>query len=146
MTKDQLVSVETAKLVESKEYVHISNHYYAEFTKDVTIMNSKDEEIILYKKGEIKPLDSNTIHAYSSYCNVLCGCYTQTAIQKWLRDVHDLHIVVGHEILMKWFHLITIIAKKDKDYDINWCSKKNDKFLTYEEALEDGLQEALKLI
>ena len=67
---------------------------------------------------------------------------SQSLLQKWLREVHGIHV---------WL----IPAEVDKTYrayvghgiklDLLECSY-TQSFFTYEDALEEGLQEALKLI
>lgn len=80
---------------------------------------------------------------------------TQSLLQKWLREVHNSFIEVGiHSPKNKYF------TKKNLRYfvEINYYGKNfnlemtnKEDFLktnikSYEEALEIGLQEALKLI
>jgi hypothetical protein len=66
-----------------------------------------------------------------------------TLIQKWLRDEHRINIIVRYspQIAQQWF--TTIISEcysnKPKLKDI-W------NFTTYEQALLEGINEALKLI
>lgn len=66
---------------------------------------------------------------------------TQSLLQKWLREVKDIHISLIHEEPNYSCNI--------GGYDSNDDCYKNieiDEFLSYEEALEKGLQEALKLI
>ena len=75
---------------------------------------------------------------------------TQNQLQKWLRDVHKIHVDIGWEpenngddvpfehIL--WWSMISEIGKPSADTD------DLHGFKTYEDALECGLTEALKLI
>ena len=60
-------------------------------------------------------------------------------IQKWLREIHNIHIAVLPKILP---------SNEIKYYCFKGKIKKDfkDLYNTYEEALEVGLQEALKLI
>lgn len=61
---------------------------------------------------------------------------TQSLLQKWLREVHKIDVNV-------------LPYNKNKKYYEVWVEKANttwSNFSTYEEALELGLQEALKLI
>jgi hypothetical protein len=70
---------------------------------------------------------------------------TQSLLQKWLREKHDIHVEVNAEGLMS-FKVSTFIMG-DKSKEIVYPNYYNPETLnTYEEALEKGLQEALKLI
>jgi len=102
---------------------------------------------------------------------------TQSLLQKWIREIYDIHINIRHEDYFhlskyKYFHydisqgsLTDVTKNKDLHGDImDECSQDipgnhlNDEkfskliferefaFKTYEEALEHGLQQALKLI
>lgn len=65
---------------------------------------------------------------------------TQTIVSRWLREVHQLHIVIEIDDKCKYFYML-------------WDTKKHGyrnlpmvAYATYELALEAGLQEALKLL
>jgi hypothetical protein len=69
---------------------------------------------------------------------------TQSLLQKWLRDKFHLDVRVASNSLTCHFPIITLLEE-------GGCSGKGPKgqiiiYKTYEEALEIGLQEALKLI
>ena len=66
---------------------------------------------------------------------------SQSLLQKWLREVHTILIVIEHKIegdIENSIIKFTSNTEKGK--------KNNIWYDTYEEALEIGLQEALKLI
>lgn len=68
---------------------------------------------------------------------------TQSLLQKWLREKHDIHININtyyFEDLQKYGYEVEDIIHPE-----GWIVLNNPK-KTYEEALEKGLQEALKLI
>ena len=69
---------------------------------------------------------------------------TQSLLQKWLREEHNLHIEVcsgkGH-YYVKHGGIEDMLLQ-----ELEILNGKKIKFKTYEEALEKGLQEALKLI
>lgn len=79
-------------------------------------------------------------------CKNYVKCCTQSLLQKWLREIHNIQINIGS------FHCLG----KEKpfslsiDYTVNdiWTYAEFDEtdFETYEQALEYGLQESLKLI
>jgi len=67
-------------------------------------------------------------------------CPTQSLLQKWIRETHSIHIGIDYDVGgWSYFYLTNL---KSPTKDVNW-SKNYD---TYEETLEAGLQEALKLI
>ena len=106
------------------------------------------EELVSYKTVKLaqkKGIDfrSKEFSSASSKANK-AGTYhsyvTQALLQKYLREIHNIQID---------------IRPNDTDYDIDvWKRIKNDdsdrnykgEFKTYEQALEEGLQEALNLI
>ena len=68
----------------------------------------------------------------------LCAAPTQSLLQRWLREEHSVLLTVEYSLSDDdWFHYI---YKNDV-----WGSKYVHSN-TYEESLEKGLQEALKLI
>lgn len=102
--KEQLISFETAKLANKKEFIECTENRYN-------------------KKGTF-----NYSKAYS------ISAPTQSLLQKWLRETHNIVVLVWYNPeLQEWESHIS-----EKYYE--------SKFETYEEALEKGLQEALKLI
>lgn len=81
-------------------------------------------------------------------------------LQKWLRDVHKINLYISYEVIddsevaYVWNIIIDIPEgtgrKKDSWDFIKRISSFSEKYMmwykNYEEALEAGLQEALKLI
>lgn len=120
--EDEKVSFETAKLAKEKGFNEICNSHFEE---DSGSYDSYGEEF--------KPNDVQTHE-------ILYAKPTQSLLQKWLREVHNIHINIDC-----WksatFHLIY-----DKDKKGSFYPKNPSTWRTYEEALEVGLQEALKLI
>jgi len=72
---------------------------------------------------------------------------TQSLLQKWLREEHNIHVSAFPVFSNRFFPTIRKFYK-DKEYDTFLGSPYPPKYSknTYEEALECGLQEALKLI
>ena len=65
---------------------------------------------------------------------------TQSLLQKWLREKHNFHICI-------WFNSLTGKYRIDSPIDeLDILFEKLNEFKTYEEALEYGLFEILKLI
>lgn len=157
--KEQLISFETAKLAKEKGFNLKTPKYYTtenphSYHKDLdgvcilgllhskTLYEPQDE---IDKKSGISKykLDPSTVFAP-----------TQSLLQKWLREVHKINVesnylpnIQKYRCLFKPMHIIPKLFESFKDY-----KKVADKYYgkidynSYEEALEKGLQEALKLI
>jgi len=122
--KEQLISFKTAKLAREKKCDIYSEEYYYNETKELGV----------------------ELHAV---CNssAITKTYPQSLLQKWIKDVHKIHV---QPIFQGWadshysYHCkVHFIEDGIWEYFIATKGKNN---LAYEEALEIGLQEALKLI
>ena len=139
--KEQLVSFQVAKLAKEKGF----NWKVINYFKLSTISNPLIED-------ECRPQNINSLQSDSIFSRP-----TQSLLAKWLREEHNIHIkiddFIDDETGIEWDYEIVIIGT-DLDergnyiplisYDMNNSIER--KFKTYEEALELGLQEALKLI
>ena len=67
----------------------------------------------------------------------------QSVAQKWLRETKNLHIEISYMYENYWTYDILTIPRHDL---IGLSDRPIIRYNTYEEALESGLQEALKLI
>jgi hypothetical protein len=122
--KEQLITFETAKL--AKE---------AGFDTPCTLYNAIDNEIECFTS--IIPRNWNNASEWISICS-------QSLLQKWLRETHNCHlfiIPVGDSTFKLKYYCYGILSVDTEEgtHNIN-------RFLTYEEALEEGLQYTLKLI
>ena len=128
--KEKLISFETAKLAKEKGF-HIS---------------SRGEGMCkrVFINGELV----NTIFSSKDHIHAP----TQSLLQKWLREVHNTHIQVY--TMQRWLETgnnMEIYFEVNLKIGNNLNGMSNVKsntleFNYYEEALEIGLQEALKLI
>lgn len=136
--KDQLVTFYTAKLAKEKGFdwkcldnynsegivpgydslIHIS-HYY-----------DSVEEYLFTKNSD------------SNFHKDWVTAPTQSLLQKWLREEHDIHCVVNVNP-MSWHWAL---FKTTRAIRLQRSGRGKGMFYTYEEALEEGLQEALRLI
>ena len=135
--KDELVELEVAKLAKEKRFDEIcldsfdfngisTNRYNIDVNQDMS-----DKEI--QKEFEIK--NSDLVNDYTARP-------TQSLLQRWLRETHGIHI----EIISKKYKtkVATCIPRTFK-YIINGTYSLTT-YNTYEYALEEGLQQGLKLI
>jgi len=134
--KEQLISFETAKLAKDKGFNWNTDYFYREnnmlcFSQyyDST-PNNRD-------------IEKNFFSDTNEQSNLLCTAPTQSLLQKWLRDVHEIHIELNVHSASKPEKFTYSVSILPKSYG-TWI--RIGEFLTYEEALEKGLFEALKLI
>ena len=71
-------------------------------------------------------------------CTTYIKCSTQTLLQKWLREVHNIDVLINKTLNGTYYYVIW----KD-NCKIKRNSKSNNN---YDEIFEEGLFEALKLI
>lgn len=129
--EDTLITYETAKLAKEKDFQELCFYYYDENKKlrqpYLENGSSSDTEF----KVELEDLLENFNNKY----RITTSASTQSLLQKWLREVHNLHV---------W-----CIPNNEPTIAKGYLSFLNGKFIldsSYEEALEAGLLEALKLI
>lgn len=132
--EEQLISLETAKLAKEKGFNWKVRYSYGHTINPHIAYPNEDYSI---------PSDFNSPNAGRNWKH-LYSAPTQSLLQKWLREVHN--IIVEPLIFDKGF------LEKDK-FCFQWrvYNKIEDWFTgseykTYEEALEKGLSQALKLI
>ena len=140
--KEQLITFETAVLAKEKGFVNGTKGCFIVYKEDN--INPKGDKGT--KKGEFEyckgfslkngELDSDEDYNYLERP-------TQSLLQKWLREVYNTHLMVEpfyneQKVLVYGFDLITERIEEETIVEKG--------FKTYEEALEVGLQEALKLI
>ena len=132
--EDTRINFETAKLAKEKGFPQETNrleipyyNYKGEFKGDVS-----DWRIRKYLRGE----DTSDIEFVSAP--------TQSLLAKWLREKHGIDISIL--ILGISDYQVYIHKKRELKYNgiVNFVFDNKDNI--YEEALELGLQEALKLI
>jgi len=121
---DQLISFETAKLAKEKGFNEGTEKYYltgSSYIPDGFV----GTRIIGLSFNEIEPKG-------------MFSAPTQSLLQKWLREKYNIVVLIsrwinGHHKL--YYHPI-----------IDGVTFKSPGYITYEEALETGLRQALKLI
>lgn len=134
--KEQLVEFETAKLAKEKGFnIPCYNHFT--------------------RKGKFRFCHPDDVkYSFVHENEGWVEAPTQSLLQKWLREEHNIFVSINTVSEEKWYsaedvehipvHKYRVIKNIDNfKYDvIDW----SEPFETYEEALEKGLQEALKLI
>lgn len=120
--KERTVTFETAKLAKEKNFNVLTD---LGFSPD----------------GE----ELDTVWKFLSNDNRSISRPTQSLLQTWLREVHNIAVIpcFNDNVAEEYYYFIH--TNTIKAYSNRICSLPN-KFNNYEDALEIGLQEALKLI
>ena len=129
--EEKLIEFETAKLATEKGFNVNCLHFYTkpnskmfgidEHNRTYTIKNTTKK---LYKCGEEAALNIESVYLAP----------TQSLLQKWLREIHKINVYCSP-------------CEHDESLWYNNIASQTPVFTgTYEEALEIGLQEGLKLI
>ena len=74
---------------------------------------------------------------------------TQAFLQQWLRETHKIFLTIEVDQTMEPKFCYAISKYTETGESFEWINVERKEFLlfyTYEEALEEGLQEALNLI
>lgn len=142
---EELISFETAKLAKEKGF-------------NIRIQHTVNGQNCLYflDTGEVpKMINTNQIDNWNDDKKFqhVCSAPTQSLLQKWLREIHKIHIEIDFYDNARTYHFeYRVITSKNRDYndlDMIDSAKRHynaKKFNTYEKALEQGLYQALKLI
>jgi hypothetical protein len=130
--KEQLVSFETAVLAKEKGFDPIPQGIYTKYYS-----KTDEYELLIFKRS------------VTSVRNDDIKVVTQSLLQKWLREKHKIYIElqIGDSLIHEsWCW--KIFTHRPNGKGLIWITAdSNDVYYnTYEEALEKGLQEALKLI
>jgi hypothetical protein len=134
--QEQIISFETAKLAKEKGFDWECNHSW-----DDRSLDKIDKTNELVKHSKYKAFNTDDM------CDqlMLYSAPTQSILQKWLREVHGLFVNVEHyenkAYRRTWTYSISTVFQVLENYNF-----EDNRVLTYEEALEEGLQEALKNI
>lgn len=118
---ETVVSLETAKLLKEKEFSVNTNAYYDDCNK---------LQVNKPKNDWNDPL----------YLGTICSAPTQSLAQKWLRDEKMIVLIVDVDFTELECYYCNIYDKT------RVLHEQTKDCLTYEEALEEGLKQALKLI
>lgn len=130
--QEELITFETAKLAKEKGFDEIC--YYLHHPLYGVVDNSK-----YHKNSKLNVSDKDKTEYITAP--------TQSLLQKWLREVHKSVVTIrvynnGEE----WDETEYRVSVSEFKHFTTHDSFVKSDFSTYEEALEIGLQEALKLI
>lgn len=155
--EENLINLETAKLAKEKGFdIPCSNGYYESLALTVDCGRG---DVIDFPYIPPRTL-TQPAYGFKAENVFIAQAPTQSLLQKWLRDVHKINLYISYEVIddsevaYVWNIIIDIPEgtgrKKDSWDFIKRISSFSEKYMmwykNYEEALEAGLQEALKLI
>lgn len=156
--QDERIKLETAKLAKEKGFDIGVYGSYTEFHKT----HKSDNPSFRTKKGEIEYdesfyfINNHSVADYSNENYTQYAAPTQALLARWLREKHGIQVYAVSGTLDG--------TPKYRDYVVHVCVAKShdnavghvvqtaindardEEYQTYEEAMEVGLQEALKKI
>ena len=137
--KEQLINFKTAKLAKEKGFNIQCFYYYDKIEKLIEPYEENGSSTDVEFRVNLTDLLDNYNEGYRENYSAS----TQSLLQKWLREKHHLIIIIAYQYEHDSTSYSYWIYKENNSLPINqWVNDLN----TYEEALELGLQEALKLI
>lgn len=153
--EEQLILFETAKLAKEKGLILNNDYYYSlyglkkhSYKKSDYYLHKDLDDIVLYKGN----CNSHIIYPCPLY-EPYYFAPSQSLLQRWLREVHNIHVNCIPNFKTTWsqYHLGIVFKNNENKVDMiiikeDTSTVINKLFNTYEEALEVGLQEGLKLI
>jgi len=142
--KEQLISLPTAQLAKEKGF-----DWQVTAKWEPHQHGNKDLEPYLTERMGLTDFNSGL------YGTANLSAPTPSLLQKWLREIHGIHIdteaVGSEEEFPRYIQMVYTCPQDRIDYELK-CLGFGDKdseeqeYDAYEEALEAGLQEALKTI
>ena len=143
--KDTRIIFETAKLAKEKGFNERVHYFYkVKSENDIELYGCSKKQIVGFK-GHVpiyhKVRDYHTNKEKLNAKLYRCSAPTQSLLAKWLKEEYNIIVLVDYEGIDGYYYKFYSYKEENKNYD---ASDKN--YNTYEEALEAGLQEALKLI
>ena len=141
--KEELITFETAKLAKEKGFNNLESLTYF-YTKPNSKMFGIDEEGRSYPiKNTSKKLYKCGEHAALRIESII-EAPTQSLLQKWLRDVYKIEVTCYKEDNNKYS--VSRGKFTSTENTLSGTTGNINYFDSYEEALEVGLLDALKLI
>ena len=137
---EELVSYKTAKLAIKKGFNGLCIEGYTKNKKLMTIDRSEES----FFRGASRAFRNSDLKEYNKDCIgdwiAIYTAPTQSLVQRWLREKHNVLLFVN-------YYTFAVDGENGYYYHIGKIhSYYTGKSATYEECLEKGLQNALKLI
>lgn len=144
--KENRISFETARLAKEKKFRWpVKSHYQYSLTEREHPEDGKSGPFG-WEKGELSLENGYFINDwepadFSSKAWLMCAAPTQAHLQKWLREDHGLVVLLDIVENVKGMWRVQIYADYEEYGVFDLYSAAG--FASYEDALEDGLKEAL---
>lgn len=134
--EEQLISFNTAKLAKEKGFDIPCENFYVEYIDD--------DDVDLFNYEEQR--GSRYAELYRNNTEFKFSAPTQSLLQKWIREIHNIIVEpIFDETADDGFPWLLSIYKNKKDIVTENHKLFGDYFDNYEETLEVGLYQALKL-
>lgn len=143
--QDELITLETSILAKEKGFNEWCGTQYSKYIKDCKP----------YKSGDIERHNNSMRNSccFSSDSHINYACPTQSLLQRWLFEIHNIYTTsLPHRNIEDGHIKLTFYSVLIKDLGQNiFCEADSlgasvEEFESPEQALEAGLQQALKLI
>ena len=137
--EETLVGLEVAKLLKENGFQEFCFYYYDKNGKinEPFLENGSSKDVEF--KVTLTDLLENHNYIYNYYLTY--SAPTLSLAQKWLREVHNIHIIIDFNPTKdnNWYYCVLNIAT-------NTPNSSSETFVSYEEALEESIKQALLLI
>lgn len=154
--EEELITFETAKLAKEKGFdiTLYTSYINGVFHENEAEPNGYDGWDIPHKENWNKKGWIFTKEESSCFnCKLdnikyfeACSAPTQSLLQKWLREKHKISVTIFSSSQESWSVKVNTPSLTGLHGNIEQFHYKGVDFYTYEEALEEGLYQALKLI
>lgn len=154
--KEELISIETAMLAKEKDFNISTQKAYIGESLFINFEESFGEREFYFDADDFYNDWNRKGWFFDKEGSGCFGCNldnikwfeaysapTQSLLQKWLRENYKIIVSINIMSDLSYYSLLIDINKNKLNLE---NQSKNRGFSTYEEALEDGLLEALKLI
>jgi hypothetical protein len=133
MIEEELIGLETAILAKEKGFNERTLYVYKEtFAHDIEDHHTGNE----YHNEYVPPRPSYYDY-FTEHDHEVCKAPTQSLLQRWLREVHNIHCWVSPETYLNFnYHY----------FMTGGYTHMKDGFPTYEIAMEEALKESLKTL
>lgn len=147
--KEQLIEFKTAKLAKKKGFDECVTYIHTEENTTTDYYTKGSKKIIQFKNNR---LFWNNMDFDNNYMIDYYSAPTQSFLQKWLREKHNICVEISLNFAVEneseYGYGVSIMKNIDDFNKIRWLGLDITGiwYSTYEQALEIGLYEALKLI
>ena len=114
--------------------------------KGFDLIQSFGNVSLLYTKGGEPLAYTNYGFMFSGLSDGYISGPTQSFLQKWLREEHDIHTSSFPVVKNRYYPTVSLILNFGLEPIVSGPYEPSESNPTYEEALEEALVTALKLI